>query len=82
MQYTYINIHNIHKHHIGIHTQHLCIQIDEDWYLGYHPTWTQKAQGGICYDSADHLEDYIGPWRASQGVDSYICKIGKVKMEP
>jgi hypothetical protein len=25
---------------------------DEDWYLGYHPAWTQKAQGGVRYDSA------------------------------
>jgi hypothetical protein len=25
---------------------------DEDWYLGYHPAWTQKAQGGVLYDSA------------------------------
>jgi hypothetical protein len=22
---------------------------DEDWYPGYHPTWTRKTKGGVCY---------------------------------
>jgi hypothetical protein len=47
---------------------------DEDWYPGYHPAWTQKAQGGARYDSAHHPEDSRGPWCASQGVDNYIYK--------
>jgi hypothetical protein len=57
------------------------IKIDEDWYLGYHPAWTQKAQVGVCYDSAHHPEDFRGPWCALQDVDNYIykniCKIVK-----
>jgi hypothetical protein len=55
--------------------------VDEDWYPGYHPTWTQKAQGGVRYEWAHHPKDFRGPWRASQGIDNYIyqniCKIGK-----
>jgi hypothetical protein len=47
---------------------------DEDWYPGYHPAWTRKAQGGARYDSTHHPEDSRGPWRAPQGVDSYIYK--------
>jgi hypothetical protein len=53
----------------------------EDWYPGYHPAWTQKAQGGVRYDSAHHPEDSKGLWRAPQGINNYIyrniCKIGK-----
>jgi hypothetical protein len=45
---------------------------DEDLYLGYHPTETQKAQGGVHYDSAHHLKDSRGPWHAPQGIDSFI----------
>jgi hypothetical protein len=33
---------------------------------------TLKAQGGVRYDSAHHLEDSRGPWCAPQGVDNYI----------
>jgi hypothetical protein len=43
---------------------------------GYHPTWTQKAQGGALYDSAHQPEDSRGPWHALQCVDSDIYKIG------
>jgi hypothetical protein len=48
---------------------------DEYWYLGYHPTWTWKAQGGVNYDSAHPLEDSRRPWHALRGVDNYIYKI-------
>jgi hypothetical protein len=58
---------------IHMHVVHLCPS-DEDWYPGYHPAWTRKVQGGVCYDSTRHLEDFKGTWRASQGVDNYICK--------
>jgi hypothetical protein len=34
---------------------------DEDWYLGYHPAWTQNDQGGVCYYSARHPKDFRGP---------------------
>jgi hypothetical protein len=55
--------------------------VDEDWYPKYDLTGTQKAQGGVQYNSAHHLEDSRGPWLAPQGVDNYIykniCKIGK-----
>jgi hypothetical protein len=37
---------------------------DEDWYPGTTPH-TQKAQGGICYDSAHHPEDSKVQWHAS-----------------
>jgi hypothetical protein len=54
---------------------------EEDWYPGYHPTWTQTAEGGVRYYSAHHLEDSREPRRAPQGIDNYIykiiCKIGK-----
>jgi hypothetical protein len=29
----------------------------EDWYSGYHTTWTRKAQGGVRYNSVQYLED-------------------------
>jgi hypothetical protein len=54
---------------------------DKDWYPGYHPTLTRKAQGGVRIDSAHHPKDSRGTWRALQDVDNYIykniCKIGK-----
>jgi hypothetical protein len=54
---------------------------NEDWYLGYHPAWAWKAQGGVRYDAAHHPEDSRAPCRAPKGVDNYIykniCKIGK-----
>jgi hypothetical protein len=54
---------------------------DEDWYPGYHPAWIWKAEGGVRYDSAHHLEYSRGPLHALQGVDNYIykniCEIGK-----
>jgi hypothetical protein len=59
----------------------LVIQGDEDWYPRYHPAWTQKAQGGVHYDSVHYLEDSKGSWHAPQGIDNYIykniCKISK-----
>jgi hypothetical protein len=33
---------------------------NDDWYLGYHPTWTQKVQGRVRYDSAHYPEDSRG----------------------
>jgi hypothetical protein len=55
--------------------------IDEDWYSRYHPTLTQKTQGGVRYGLAHHSEDSRGLWHAPQGVDNYIyksiCKIRK-----
>jgi hypothetical protein len=58
----------------------ILLRADEDRYLGYHPACTQKAQGGVHYDSTHHPKDFRGPWHA-QGVDNYIykniCKIGK-----
>jgi hypothetical protein len=46
---------------------------DEDWYR-VPLAWTRKVQGGICYDSTHHLEDFKGLWCAPQGVDNYIYK--------
>jgi hypothetical protein len=48
--------------------------VDEDWYSGYHPAWTQKTQGGVRYDSSHHLKDFRGPWCALQDVNNYIYK--------
>jgi hypothetical protein len=60
---------------------HRLVVDDEDWYLGYHPAWTRKAQGGVRYDSAHYPEDSRGSWCVPQGVDNYIykniCKIYK-----
>jgi hypothetical protein len=57
------------------------IKIDEDWYPGYHPAWTRKAQVGVRYDLAHHPKDFRGPCCAPQGLDNYIykniCKIDK-----
>jgi hypothetical protein len=54
---------------------------DEDLYPRYHPTWTRKAQEGVCYDSAHHLEDSGRPQCAPLVIDNYIYrniyKIGK-----
>jgi hypothetical protein len=69
-------------------TQHpLTWQALRGWWWGLvprvPPTWTQKAQGGVRYNSTHHPEDSRGSWHAPQGVKSYIyrniCKIGKYR---
>jgi hypothetical protein len=45
----------------SLQSMHNDMSANDDWYSGYHHAWTRKAQGGVHYDLAHHLEDSRRP---------------------